>query len=95
MSWATKIHSMGLGKKNLNFCWKYMKQEEKKMLQQDFLSYLKQQISTIYRSGLHKMDSMKNAGKSTKHRQAAKKQATLNRNRTLRHFQILDLKCHP
>ena len=72
-----------------------MKQEEKKMLQQDFLSYLKQQISTIYRSGLHKMDSMKNAGKSTKHRQAAKKQATLNRNRTLRHFQILDLKCHP
>lgn len=47
------------------------------MLQQDFISYLKQQISTIYRSGLHKMDSVKNAGKSTKQTGSKKKQTTL------------------
>ena len=85
---------MGLGKK-ISISPENTQRKEKEMLQQDFLSYLKQQISTIYRSGLHEMDSVKNAGKSTKHRQAAKSHATLNRNRNLRHFQILNLKCHP
>lgn len=37
------------------------------MLQQDFLGYRKQPNSTVSGSGLHKMDSNKTAGKSTKH----------------------------
>ena len=76
MSWAAKIHSMGLRKK-ISISPENTQRKEKEMLQQDFLSYLKQQISTLYRSGLHEMDSVKNAGKSTKQTGSKKKQTTL------------------
>lgn len=65
------------------------------MLQQDFLSYLKQQILPSIDQVFTKWTVSRTQASLQNTDRQQKKQAILNRNRNLRHFQILNLKCHP